>query len=100
MGFTNKKGETTISTKIPRPTPSLEARILRLTSCDELAEIAAEALSAEHLNFSDAQFELLLEQLGEMDEARLVMRLALCAQWQKANARTDLNKSLDRGART
>jgi hypothetical protein len=50
--------------------------------------------------FSDAQFELLLEQLGEMDEARLVMRLALYAQWQKANARTDLNRSLDRGART
>jgi hypothetical protein len=80
MGFTNKKEETTMfSTKIPRPTPSLEARILRVTSCDELAEIAAEALSAEHLNFSDAQFELLLEQLGEMDEARLVMRLALCS---------------------
>ena len=78
------------SLKIPRPCPSLESRVLRVvTSCDELVAIAAEALSAEHLNFSDSQFVLLLEQLGEMDEARLAMRLALCAQWQKANGRAE-----------
>src|ERR1700730_41854 len=75
------------STKIERPTPSLESRILRaITASDELAAIAVEAANAEALHFTEAQFELLMDQLVALDEATRAMTVALRKKWHRADA--------------
>jgi hypothetical protein len=74
------------STKIERPAPSLESRILRaITASDELAAIAVETANAEALHFTEAQFELLMDQLVALDEATRAMTVALRKKWHKAN---------------
>jgi hypothetical protein len=87
------------STKIERPTPSLESRILRaITGSDELAAIAAEVAHAEALHFTEAQFELLMDQLVALGEATRAMTGALRRKWHEAAAREkSLRKILDRG---
>lgn len=81
------------------PVPSLENRILRaITASDELAAIAVEAANAEALHFTEAQFELLMDQLVALDEATRAMTVALRRKRHKANARAEsLSKILDKG---
>ena len=87
------------SAKIAWPVPSLESRILRaITASDELAAIAVEAANAEALHFTEAQFELLMDQLVALGDATRAMRDALRRKWHKANARAEsLRKILDKG---
>jgi hypothetical protein len=90
--------EAMLSTRIERPTPSLESRILRaITASDELAAIAVEAENAEALHFTEAQFELLVDQLVALDEAARAMTGALRRKWHKAHARAEsLHRILSR----
>ena len=87
------------STKIERPTPSLESRILgAITASDELAAIAVEAANAEALHFTEAQFELLMDQLVALGDATRAMRDALRRKWHKAHARAErLHRILSKG---
>jgi hypothetical protein len=87
------------STKIACPVPSLENRILRaITASDELAAIAVEAANAEALHFTEAQFELLMDQLVALGEATRAMTVALRRKRHKANARAESwSKILDKG---
>ena len=87
------------STKIAHPVQSLESRILRaITASDELAETAREASNVEALHFTEAQFELLMDQLVALDKATRAMTVALRRKWHKAHARAEsLHRILDKG---
>jgi hypothetical protein len=83
------------STRIPRPVPSLESRILRaIIVSHELAAIAAEAVD----DFTSVQYRLLFDELEALEDARNTLWFALFEHAFEQGERTEaLRRILDHG---